>query len=293
VKWLLAAIAVIAVGLLATRDLWLGERVTPDEAVTAAPVASAGPCPPAPSFEAAAKRNAESLHVLDWKPFGVAERGWRIYAPLIAREIGTPCPAEAPGFAAALAAWQTAKDQPATGEMSAEVFEAMRVAWMVRRPFVLATRDGTCIAGADPSELEPLAAEEAYGGKAILLDPRALKALRALREAAKSEVPAVAEDDRLLRVISGYRSPAENEARCANGACGGPGLAKCSPHRTGLALDFYLGSASGFDVASTAQENRVWQAQTPTYRWLAQNARRFGFIPYPYEPWHWEWAQHD
>lgn len=292
-KWLIFAIAAVALVLLATRDLWLpgdSPRLSAASATgAAAALPATGPCRDDPGFAGAARGNVRSLDDLDWKPFGVPERGWRIYEPLIAREIGTACRADASGFAAAMAAWQDERKLPATGEMSETVFETMRVAWMIRRPFVLATRDGTCIAGADPAALAALDADEAYG-KSILLDRRALSAYRALRAAARREVPAVAADENLLKVISGYRSPEENDARCASGGCDGPALARCSPHRTGLAMDFYLGSAPGFDLASTAHQNRVWQAQTPAYRWLAANAGRFGFKPYPYEPWHWEWG---
>jgi LAS superfamily LD-carboxypeptidase LdcB len=31
-------------------------------------------------------------------------------------------------------------------------------------------------------------------------------------------------------------------------------------------------------------------ARSLEYRWLVANADRFGFLPYAYEPWHWEWA---
>jgi hypothetical protein len=40
---------------------------------------------------------------------------------------------------------------------------------------------------------------------------------------------------------------------------------------------------------STADTNRARQVETPAYRWLARNAHRFGFRPYFYEPWHWEY----
>jgi LAS superfamily LD-carboxypeptidase LdcB len=30
--------------------------------------------------------------------------------------------------------------------------------------------------------------------------------------------------------------------------------------------------------------------RTATYRWLLANAGRFGFVNYPFEPWHWEWT---
>ena len=38
--------------------------------------------------------------------------------------------------------------------------------------------------------------------------------LQRLREAARREIPEASRDQRLLSVISGYRSPAENDARC-------------------------------------------------------------------------------
>ena len=35
---------------------------------------------------------------------------------------------------------------------------------------------------------------------------------------------------------------------------------------------------------------RLYMTKTPTYRWLVANAGRFGFVNYPFEPWHWEWT---
>ena len=37
--------------------------------------------------------------------------------------------------------------------------------------------------------------------------------------------------------------------------------------------------------------SRRHMAQGATYRWLVANAGRFGFVPYVYEPWHWEYVQ--
>ena len=36
--------------------------------------------------------------------------------------------------------------------------------------------------------------------------------------------------------------------------------------------------------------SRLHMTRGPTYRWLVRNAGRFGFVPYVYEPWHWEWV---
>lgn len=299
-KWLIAAAAVLAVGVLATRDLWLPGRGDPVAEAAAAvegaapvsslPPARSGPCAAAPAFAEAARANAESFAALTWKPFGVEEMGWDAYAPYVAREIDTSCGPADSGFAAALAAWERTHDLPADGRVDADALEAMRVSWMVRRPFALKTRDGTCIPGADPATLADAAREEGYWGKAIKVDRAALAAYRRMREAARREVPEAAADPSLLAIISGYRDPAADEARCdREGGCDGPARARCSAHRTGLAFDLYVGAAPGSDPTSTSDVNRSFQAQTPIHRWLVRNADRFGFAPYPYEPWHWEW----
>jgi LAS superfamily LD-carboxypeptidase LdcB len=92
-------------------------------------------------------------------------------------------------------------------------------------------------------------------------------------------------------LFSGFRDPEYDAERCAAQAnCNGLVRARCSAHRTGLAMDVYLGSAPGFDADSSADANRLWQSRTATYRWLVANARRYGFVNYAFEPWHWEWV---
>jgi len=97
-------------------------------------------------------------------------------------------------------------------------------------------------------------------------------------------------DPRAMTIFSGYRDPAEEAARCASGGCGTVAKASCSAHRTGLAMDLYLGVAPGYPPESSADANRLFQSRTEIYRWLVANAARFGFVPYPFEPWHWEWT---
>src|SRR3989344_4684733 len=94
-----------------------------------------------------------------------------------------------------------------------------------------------------------------------------------------------------LTIFSGYRSPAAGAARCqAEGNCDGIVRARCSAHRTGLAADIYVGQAPGYGPDSTADPNRLFMTRTATYRWLLAHAPRFGFVNYPFEPWHWEWT---
>ena len=118
----------------------------------------------------------------------------------------------------------------------------------------------------------------------------ALDAYRRLVDSARRDVRSLSADKELLTIFSGYRDPAEETKRCATGACGTIAQASCSAHRTGLALDLFLGAAPGFVAESSADANRLFQSRTEAYRWLVANGPRLGFTPYPFEPWHWEWT---
>jgi LAS superfamily LD-carboxypeptidase LdcB len=174
--------------------------------------------------------------------------------------------------------------------MGAATFEPMRIDQMLRRPFVVATRQGQCPAPPPPSGLAAAKPQETYDGMTIQLRQGALEAYRRLVAAAREADPGIAADPQLLTLISGYRGPADEAARCADGACNRRERATCSPHRTGLAMDLYLGAAPGYRPDSSADANRLYMSRTPAYRWLVANAGRFGFLPYPFEPWHWEWT---
>ena len=130
-----------------------------------------------------------------------------------------------------------------------------------------------------------------YGGKVMQLRAGALAAYEAMRSAARAEDPRIAADGRLMMLFSAYRSPQFDAARCAReGNCQGIVRASCSAHRTGLAMDLYLGAAPGFAPDSSADANRLFISRGPAYRWMVLNASRFGFVNYPFEPWHWEWT---
>jgi hypothetical protein len=256
----------------------------PPAALTATGTCATGPAE-------AARANAVSLNTLAWSPFNRPEAGWEIYAPLIAREIATPCSPETPGFAAALAVWQGHQRLPADGIMTADAFARLRGIIELRRPFVRVSAKGVCPAPPADSALAWAAPDEGYSRKPVQLRPGALAAWRAMAAAARAEDPRIAADPRSLTIFSGYRSPAADDARCADELnCDNKVRATCSAHRTGLALDLYVGQAPGFGPDSSADPNRAFMVRTPTYRWLVANAARFGFAPYPFEPWHWEWT---
>ena len=251
---------------------------------TALPCASAGA-----GGTVAAVANAASIETLAWAPFGRAETGWAIYAPKVAVEIGTACAPTEPGFGRALAAWQGAHRLPASGSFDAATFAAMKAKWQAARPFAH-IKPGACPPPPPPERLAAADVSEGYGGKQVVLRPAALTAYRAMVNAAIS-AGLHRHDPRALQLFSGFRDPVSDAARCtAEGNCNGIVRAACSAHRTGLALDLWVGQAAGFGPDSTADVNRRAMVATPVYRWLLTNAARFGFINYVFEPWHWEYA---
>ena len=251
---------------------------------------SAAPCASGAAGTTAAAANAASLETLLWAPYRRDEQGWRIYAPKIATEIATGCAAGTAGFAAALAVWQGRHRLPASGIFDPPTFAAMKATWQAARPFARIDPKLACPPPPPPGALAWTLPAEGYGGKLVQLRPGALAAYRAMIAAARQD-PAVAAERRSLTIFSGFRDPISDAVRCSiEGNCDGTVRASCSAHRTGLAVDMWVGQAKGFGPDSTADANRVAMIQSPAYRWLLKNARRFGFVNYVFEPWHWEWT---
>jgi D-alanyl-D-alanine carboxypeptidase len=242
-------------------------------------------------WELAANINASSLRGLPWAPFRRPEFGWETYAPLIAREIATACPPDTPAFASAFAAWQKRQGAQPSGLVSEVDFIRLKGVLQTRRPFVLLSAQGVCPAPANEATLVSSRPDEGYGAKQVQLRPAAMAAYRRMVEAARAASPEIAADPRYLSLFSGYRSPAADAARCATeGNCDGVVRANCSPHRTGLAVDLYVGQTDALPPDSSADPNRLAMTRGPAYQWLVKNADRFGFVNYPFEPWHWEWT---
>lgn len=236
--------------------------------------------------------NSVSIYALEWTPFGSAEWGWGTYLPLIQKEIGTDCGAGTSDFAAALAAFQTRYALPATGVFDAATFDVLKGVLQERRPFVMARVRDECPDPPPLRELGYLEAPEEHADRLTrLLRRDVLQAYRRLVAAARAEVPEVRNDPELLQIFSGFRDPEADAARCAaERNCDGLRRAVCSPHRTGTAVDLYVGQLLDMGVDNTNPASRQHMTQGATYRWLVKNAGRFGFVPYLYEPWHWEWV---
>jgi hypothetical protein len=250
---------------------------------------------PTNTWDNAAQANGISLYTLEWSPFGSAEWGWETYTPLIQREIGSPCDPASPAFAEALAGFQARYGLMATGQFDQSTFQVFRGLWQERRPFVMARVRGECPEPPPISLLAYLSPQEEHAERMTrLLRRDVLEAYRRMAAAARAEAPAIAADPELMQIFSGFRDPEADAARCAaQGNCDGLRRAVCSPHRTGTAIDIHVGHVEGMGVDSTDPLSRRHMAEGPAYRWLVVNASRFGFTPYVFEPWHWEWTGDD
>ena len=243
-------------------------------------------------WDNAAQANAISLRTLEWSPFGASEMGWETYLPLLQQVIGSPCDPASAGFAETLAAFQQRYNLTATGQFDQATFTVLRGLLQERRPFVMARVRGECPEPPPVRELVYLDPHEEHAERITrMLRRDVLAAYRQMVAAAREEVPEIAANPELLKIFSGFRDPEADAARCATERnCDGVRRAVCSPHRTGTAVDLYVGHMPGMGVDSTRPLSRQYMAQTAAYRWLVANAGRFGFTPYLFEPWHWEFT---
>lgn len=245
------------------------------------------------AFATSATQNATLRNELTWTFGGKQQHGWYLYEVLIDKTLDTPHDPDTTGFAAALATWQKRSGLGASGVLDENSLMRMVSQWQSNR---LKTRTV-----ADPSQLITAPTADFY-------DPSRAPELRQVErktyEAYKEMLAAAIADPSLklahtsanelaskesyFKIVSAYRSrDYQDELRRKSPNSGSAGLAVNSPHFTGRALDLYVGG----DPVDTKDANRAIQVKTPAYRWLVRNAERFGFRPYFYEPWHWEYVK--
>ncbi|HEX8738433.1 MAG TPA: D-alanyl-D-alanine carboxypeptidase family protein [Pyrinomonadaceae bacterium] len=236
---------------------------------------------------------AENLRLKDalaWSFGGKSQRGWYLYVSLIQETIESESASETSEFARAVAVWQSKSGIAPTGVIDEETLFQMITGWQSRRlnssqtPAPERLLDAPIADFYDPTrDADLLKVErETYDAYKRMV-AAAAKELR-LKTTSNGEL---APGEKFLKIVSSYRSR-EHQARlrAASPNSGRAGLAVNSPHFTGNALDIYVGG----EPVSTADANRAIQVETPAYKWLVKNASRFGFYPYYYEPWHWEYV---
>jgi zinc D-Ala-D-Ala carboxypeptidase len=244
------------------------------------------------AFSAAAAQNAILRNDLKWVFGGKEQRGWSLYTALIQNLINTSEEPDSSGFAEALVRWQRQKKLSPSGVLDEETWMAMVFEWQGRRMKNKLP--------AQPDQLITAPVSDFYDVTRLpelrMIQNETYVAYRKMVAAAvadkslglKSNGNELAADENFLKVISSFRSRQyQEELRRKSPNAGSAGLAVNSPHFTGRALDLYVGGKP----VETNDFNRAIQIQTKVYQWLVKNAERFGFRPYYYEPWHWEYVR--
>lgn len=227
---------------------------------------------------------------LDWTFGGKPQRGWYLYESLIQQTVGTDAKSDTSEFARAIAVWQQNNYLAPTGTLDSDTLYQFIKDWQTQR----------LNSSEYPSEDQLLTApiSDFYDPTR---QPELLKIERETYAAYKRMVAAAAKDlnlkttatgelapdEKFLKIVSAFRSREyQAKLRAASPNSGRAGLAVNSPHFTGHAIDIYVGG----EPVTTKDFNRAIQIQTPAYKWLVKNAHKFGFYPYYYEPWHWEYV---
>jgi len=243
-------------------------------------------------FAAAAARNTLLKYELSWAFGGKQQRGWYLYTPLISRLLETRGEAAGDNFAAALSRWQKTTGLAPSGVLDGDTLYRMVGEWQGARlkNKAHARPEELLLAPVsdfyDPSRPEALrqVERETYAAYKRMLAAAAADPSLGLKLTTAGEL---APEEKFFKIVSSFRSPEyQAHLRAQSPNSGRAGLAVNSPHFTGRALDLYVGG----EPVETKDSNRALQVQTAAYRWLVQNADRFGFRPYYYEPWHWEYV---
>lgn len=244
------------------------------------------------SIPAAIANNKTGSTELKWSFGGKAQRGWAIYIPLILDAVGTGKDVESAEFAKAVARWQMDRGLRATGVVDHETWSEMIRDFQSRR---LRERNSP-----PPEQLVVVPPSQFYDDERPvelrLVERAAYAAYKRLVAGAAKDRPLGLEitssgeldpAEKYLKIISGFRSREyQDRLRQSAPRAGRAELAINSPHFTGRALDLYVGG----EPVSTADGNRLLQTRTAVYGWLVKNAGKYGFRPYFYEPWHWEYV---
>ena len=239
---------------------------------------------------AAAFENANLKNSLAWTFGAKPQRGWNIYVPLIQHTIGTEAEPETPEFAQTVFNWQQKTGLSPSGKIDSETLLKMVEWWQSRRLNSSRYPSGEELLNAPISDFYDPTRDAAL----LQVERETYDAYKKMSAAAAKELKLkttktgeLAPDEKYLRIISSFRSREYQEKlRLASPNSGRAGLAVNSPHFTGRALDIYVGG----EPTITKDPNRAVQINTPAYKWLVKNAERFGFYPYYYEPWHWEYV---
>jgi uncharacterized protein YcbK (DUF882 family) len=255
---------------------------------TAAPikptVASTSASKAVSSFAAAAAQNSVLRNELSWTFGGKQQRGWYLYDHLLSETLSTNDAAVSDDFAAAVAKWQKRRGLSANGMLDQNSWMAMVSHWQGNRLKNRTSATSDQLVTAPPADFY----DSSRAVELRQVERATYDAYKKMLDAANADLK-LGPNSRYLKIVSAFRSREyQEELRRKSPNAGSAGLAvNNSPHFTGRALDLYVGG----DPVDTKDANRAIQVATPAYKWLVRNADRFGFRPYFYEPWHWEYVK--
>ena len=248
---------------------------------------------PAAPFAEAAAQNALLRNDLMWKFGSKQQHGWYLYDLLIGQTLKIGFDPSSSDFANTISGWQKQKALSPTGVLDENSWMALVAQWQSNRlkDKTPATPDQLLTAPSsdffDPERLEENRQVEktTYAAYRQMLAAAIADPTLKLAHTSPNDLAAT---EKYFKIVSSFRSREYQEKlRRESPGAGSAGLAINSPHFTGRALDLYVGG----DPVDTRDSNRAIQVNTPVYKWLVRNAERFGFRPYFYEPWHWEYVK--
>lgn len=243
------------------------------------------------AFYSVASENARLKNDLTWTFGKKTQRGWNLYIYLLQSTLETDKAPESAEFAQEVSNWQKKNGLIPNGRLDETTLFSFIKFWQSRRlNSSLYPSDDQLITAPIENFYDPTRSPEL-----LKVEKQAFEAYQKMIAAAiadktlklKSKNGKLAPEESYLKIISSFRSREyQAELRKKSPQSGSAGLATNSPHFTGCALDIYVGG----EPVSTKDENRAVQIETPVYKWLVKNAAKYGFYPYYYEPWHWEYV---
>jgi hypothetical protein len=246
------------------------------------------------AFGTVVTANTTFRNDLTWTFGGKQQRGWYLYDLLIGKTLNTDDDPGTSDFAASIATWQKRSGLAADGILDEDALMSMVSQWQGNRLKNRAPATPDQLLTAPPADFY----DSSRADELRQVERRTYAAYKELIAAAIAEPTLklahtapdqLAPGEKYFKIVSAFRSREyQDELRRKSPNAGTAGLAvNNSPHFTGRALDLYVGGSP----VDTKDANRAVQVKTPVYRWLVNNAERFGFRPYFYEPWHWEYVK--
>ncbi|MEZ5346993.1 MAG: D-alanyl-D-alanine carboxypeptidase family protein [Pyrinomonadaceae bacterium] len=243
-------------------------------------------------MEIAASRNSELKNSLRWTFGRKPQVGWYLYSDLLRKTLKTEANVDSEEFAEEVASWQRRNRIASNGVIDRNTLLSFIKHWQSQRIRPIRVAPEESLRSAPISDFF----DQTRDRDLLRVEKETYRAYKNMIAAAINDKVLTLQTDseenlssneKYLKIISSFRSPEyQASLRKKEPNAGRAQIAVNSPHFTGRALDIYVGG----EPVTSKDSNRAIQVETPAYKWLVKNAGKFGFVPYFFEPWHWEYA---